>query len=102
MDGIVINLTSKTATPEDAQVGRMVEMLLTLFGVTNAALAAELGISPQALSNKLHGSRPWSHSEVKRTAAWFDVPSGLLNADPADFAATLRTPGRSINYRSSA
>ena len=102
MDTNVTPLFGNPPTELDAQIGRIVEMLLSLVGVHNAELAARLGISPQAMSSKLKGKRPWSATEIKATADALGFPTALLYADPSDVTATLREPGRSINYRSSA
>lgn len=84
----------------DARIGRMVEVLLDLLGLQKQELAERVGMKPANLSKKIGGVVPWSASEVEKVAAALGFPIALLHVDPDEVAASLRTPGRSINYRS--
>ena len=48
--------------------------LIAQRDVKRVKLAAELGVSPQALSSKLSNSRPWTLDEVSGLAKYFEVP----------------------------
>jgi predicted transcriptional regulator len=89
------------ADNSDERIGRMVEVLLDLLGVTKQDLAKSIGLSPSGLGQRISGSRPWRSREVEQVAAALGFPLSVLYADPEDVAGALRE-GRSINYRKSA
>lgn len=84
----------------DARAGRIIETLMSLQGVKRIDMAHALGMSPQALSNKIAGARGWKHRELDQVATLLAVPLALLSQDPDEVLETLTTPGRSMNYRS--
>lgn len=93
-------LLGSPALTTDQRIGRMVEVLLDLVGLRKQELAERIGMKPANLSKKLGGTNPWTANELERVAAALGFPVSLLHVDPEDVAASLRTPGRSINYRS--
>jgi len=69
----------------------VVERARVSRGESRAALARALGVSPQAVSHKLDGVRPWSLDEVDRLADHYAMPpAAFLIAPPASPAVTLR------------
>jgi transcriptional regulator with XRE-family HTH domain len=99
MDESTSPLSGVPAVDADARIGRIVEMLCSLTGVKHQELAARVGMQPQSLSSKLKGKRPFRARELEQIATALGFPVSLLHVDPDDVAASLRTPGRSINYR---
>lgn len=65
--------TAETAPSIDAVIGRNVDFLIWRSRERKAQTAAALGMSPQSLSQKLNGQRPWSAAEIQRAARRFHV-----------------------------
>ena len=82
------------------RTGRIVQMLMDLVGVPGKVLAERIGMEPTTLSGTMSGRRPWKDTELRQVAAALGFPRATLTLDPDDITASLRTPGRSINYRS--
>lgn len=76
------------------RTGRIVQMLMDLVGVPGKVLAERIGMEPTTLSGN------WKDTELRQVAAALGFPRATLTLDPDDITASLRTPGRSINYRS--
>lgn len=85
---------------DDERTGRVIQALMDLIGVPSKVLAERIGMEPTTLSGKMSGRRAWKDSELRQIAAALGFPRATLTLDPEDVAASLRTPGRSINYRS--
>jgi len=62
----------------DSIIGRNIDFLIWRSRERKAAAAAGLGMSPQSLSQKLAGQRPWSAAEIQRAAARFRVSIDTL------------------------
>jgi hypothetical protein len=93
-------LLGQPATGTDERIGRIVEVMLDLLGVSKQALAEQVGMKPQTLGQKISGNRPWSANELERVAAALGFPVMALHTDPAGLAAALREPLSATNYRS--
>ena len=65
--------TAPHAPSVDEVIGRNVDFLIWRHREKKATTAAALGISPQSLSQKLTGQRPWTASEIQRAARRFRV-----------------------------
>jgi len=100
MDESTSPLSGAPVEDVDQRIGRVVEMLCSLNGVSHKALAERVGMSATGLSSKLKGKRPLRGREMEQIAAALGYPVSLLHVDPEEISASLRTPGRSINYRS--
>jgi len=94
----------ETHPPEnsDARIGRMVEVLLDLLGVSKQELAGRVGLSPSGLGQRISGARSWRSREVEQVAAALGFPVTTMYADPASLVEALRSGGGTINYRKSA
>lgn len=86
----------------DARIGRMVEVLLDLLGISKQELAGRVGLSPSGLGQRISGSRSWRSSEVEKVAAALGFPVTTMYADPESLADALRLGSATINYRKSA
>lgn len=64
--------------------------LIAQRDVKRVKLAAELGMSPQALSSKLSNSRSWSLDEVSALARYFSVPVAAFFGDEEAVSEALR------------
>lgn len=84
----------------DARIGRMVEVLLDLLGLSKQELAARVGLSPSGLGQRISGARSWRSREVEQVAAALGFPVSTMYADPASLVDVLRDGGGTINYRS--
>lgn len=93
-------LLGQPASGTDERIGRIVEVMLDLLGVSKQDLAARIGMKPQTLGQKISGKRPWSANELERVAAALGFPVMALHMDPAGLADVLREPRSSTNYRS--
>lgn len=51
------------------------------LGTPKAHMARKLGISEQALTNKMNGTSEFSASEIKTLAVWWNVSTDELMAD---------------------
>lgn len=71
-------MTNAAVTPlpersTDWTIGKNVHILLIRSEETQAKLAAVLGMSPQLLSHKLKGKRPWAANEIEGAARHYRV-----------------------------
>jgi len=57
----------------DAIVGERFALVMFRKGLSQTKLAPRLGITQTALSNKLHGKRPWTLTELMTMAAILDM-----------------------------
>ena len=58
----------------DQIVGERFALVMFRKGISQTKLAPRLGMTQAALSNKLHGKRPWSLSELLTMASILDMP----------------------------
>jgi transcriptional regulator with XRE-family HTH domain len=77
------------ATAADVQLGRMVKTLLDLTDTKKRDLAESIGMSPQALSDKMNGRSPWSLGEMDAIANALGVTRAVLQRDPDALLAEL-------------
>ncbi|MGN6503138.1 MAG: helix-turn-helix domain-containing protein [Pseudolysinimonas sp.] len=70
--------TAPAAPSTDAIIGRNVDFLIWRSREKKATTADALGMSPQSLSQKLAGQRPWTASEIQRAARRFNVSIDTL------------------------
>lgn len=71
------------------RVPAVIRILLVLDGRPNKALAAHIGISDTALSDRISGRTRWSADEVAAAADFFGVAVGILYEDPASIRDRL-------------
>jgi transcriptional regulator with XRE-family HTH domain len=55
--------------------------ILQVLGVSQRRIAHVLGITPQALNNKMHGSSEFTATDLMMLAREFDVHAGLFFGD---------------------
>lgn len=73
----------------DARIGRMVKIALDLRGMDQKALAAQIGMKPPTLGNKISGTRPWKASEVEQVAAVLGFPLAWFQRTPEELIRVL-------------
>jgi transcriptional regulator with XRE-family HTH domain len=69
---------STTYAPSDEWIGATVKGVAGLKGVSLKRVALALGITPSALSNKIHGRATWSAVELAQVAELLNVEVGSL------------------------
>jgi antitoxin component HigA of HigAB toxin-antitoxin module len=67
--------------PIYATVSRNVRILMAERGLTQATLADDTGLRPDALSLSLRGKRKWHLDDLSVLANYFDIPAQLLLED---------------------
>lgn len=67
-------------TSSRSVVGANIKAEMARRGVTQAALADHLGMTQQAVSNKIAGTRPIPTDELVRIAAFLNVDETVLTA----------------------
>lgn len=57
-------------------------------GYNNSALAIELGVTRQAISQKMRGEAPFNIKEIEVVAKWLNIPAAELVRNPEAGDAT--------------
>ena len=71
------NLAPVQSEP-DAEIGERIHQLIWRQRISQAALAAQVGVTQSAMSKKLRGERPWYTAELIAAAAMLSVTVGYL------------------------
>lgn len=89
-NGSMSKHTTTTPIPIiNKKIARIVRILLAATGSSQQDLAAALEMTPELMSRRINGERPWRVDELEDLGTFFDVPAAIFLHDPESLPLSL-------------